>query len=99
MPGPTLMQKISLAEEAVKNMSKRIKALETRLCTEQLNEAKVKAITAELLETKKVVAVYRQQVSHLLHTHNRRSFLFVGGLVFVIFTTYMLYILINGVEI
>ncbi|KAG5888619.1 hypothetical protein JTB14_022635 [Gonioctena quinquepunctata] len=86
------MQEISKTEEAVKATYERIEKLEDKLNIESLPENKRKIIELELCEVRKLLKTHEDQLAHL-RTHNRKTFVFVAALMFVIFTVYMLYVL------
>lgn len=62
---------------------------------EDLSENKRKELEADLEEVAKLLTTSKEQLMHL-RTHNRKSFIFVVALMFVIFMVYMLYIMVNG---
>ena len=62
---------------------------------ESLPENKQKLIERELEEVRKLLQTHEDQLAHL-RTHNRKTFVFVVALIFIIFTVYMLYILVGG---
>ncbi|XP_018570522.1 uncharacterized protein LOC108910419 [Anoplophora glabripennis] len=91
----SIMTEISKTEEAIKNAYDRLNMLETKLNNESLPENKQKLIERELQEVRKLLKTHEDQLAHL-RTHNRKTFIFVVALMFVIFTVYMLYILVGG---
>lgn len=55
-----------------------------------------KAIESELTEIKKLVETHQNGLKSL-RQQNRKSFMFVAGLIFFIFLSYSIYVLIYGV--
>ncbi|XP_074030201.1 uncharacterized protein [Leptinotarsa decemlineata] len=91
----SIMQEIKKTEEAVKSTYERIEKLEQKLRAESLPENKQRVIELELLEVRKLLKTHEDQLTHL-RTHNRKTFIFVVALMFVVFTVYMLYVLVGG---
>lgn len=59
------------------------------------DSAERKTLTQELLEIKKLVESHEVRIKEL-RKHNRKSFLFVAVVVFLIFLIYCTYVLIYG---
>lgn len=86
---------ITKAEEAINVCYERVEALERKLKCSDDTGAQYEATRRELADVKKLLATNQDQLS-TLHKHNRKSFMFGAALVLIIFTMYMLYILVMG---
>lgn len=87
------MLQITKTEEAIKMTFERIEDLQTRL-NETVTDEKAKIVRRELEEVRKLLKTHEEQLAHL-RTHNRRTFVFVVALMFVIFAIYSFYVLIT----
>ncbi|CAH1170340.1 unnamed protein product [Phaedon cochleariae] len=93
--GYSVMQEITKIEGEIKGTYERLETLEKKLKNENLPEVQQKAVERELEEVRKLLRTHEEQLAHL-RTHNRKSFVFVVALIFIIFTVYMLYVLVGG---
>lgn len=84
--------KITMTEEAIKTTFQRLEVLQKRL-NESVPDEKAKMIRTELEEVRKLLKTHEAQLAHL-RTHNRKTFIFVVALIFVIFSIYSFYILV-----
>lgn len=71
----------------------RIEDLQKRL-NETVTDEKAKIVKRELEEVRKLLKTHEEQLAHL-RTHNRKTFVFVVALMFVIFAVYSFYVLIS----
>lgn len=86
---------ISKTEEAIKSSLHRIQALEKKLESYDFPPEKKKEIKRELVEAKKLLLTNENQLSSL-HKHNRKSFIFVAILCFIISAIYSVYVLLQN---
>ncbi|KAJ8925210.1 hypothetical protein NQ315_001396 [Exocentrus adspersus] len=95
--GCSIMEEITRTEEAIKHTYGRVVALERKLESETLPESRHKLLETELKEVRKLLRTHEDQLGHL-RTHNRKTFIFVVALMFVIFSLYMFYVLVVGYD-
>lgn len=93
----SIMKEMERTEEDIKACYKRVEELEKRLAETSVSEEVAKTIKTELNEVRKLLGLNEQRLAQLRKA-NRKSFLFVLALCFVIFAIYMIYILIVGDE-
>lgn len=88
------MFQITRTEEAIESTFKRMEGVQKRLNeTVTDDKAKMARLERELEEVRKLLKTHKEQLAHL-RTHNRRSFVFVVALMFVIFAIYSFYVLV-----
>lgn len=73
----------------------RIQALEKKLDSKDFPPDKKKDFKRELVEAKKLLMTNEKQLSSL-HKHNRKSFIFVAVLCFIISAIYSVYVLLQN---
>lgn len=86
---------IRKTEEAINACYDRVETLERKLKNSDESVAKNEATRNELAEVRKLLAT-NQKLLSTLHKHNRKTFVFGAGFVLLVFTVYMLYVLVVG---
>lgn len=84
-------------EDDIKRCYQKVDELENKLHGNKISEEVSQVIKTELNEVRKLLETHETRLNELRKA-NRKSFLLVAAIVFIIFAIYMMYILIFGLD-